>query len=98
MVIVAARPAIGKALALDTWLPTPSGWTTMNDVAVGDELIGTDGRPTRIVDATEVLVGRPCFRVEFSDGSSIVADAVHEWLTECDFEAEVRTTGVSPTS
>ncbi|HSS68146.1 MAG TPA: DnaB-like helicase N-terminal domain-containing protein, partial [Nocardioidaceae bacterium] len=92
MVIVAARPAIGKALALDTRLPTPSGWTTMNDVAVGDELIGTDGRPTRIVGATEVLTGRPCYRVEFSDGSAIVADALHEWLTECDFEAEVRTT------
>ena len=46
MVIVAARPAIGKALALDTALPTPSGWTTMGEVAVGDELIGADGRPT----------------------------------------------------
>jgi len=29
MVIVAARPGVGKALALDTPLPTPSGWTTM---------------------------------------------------------------------
>src|SRR6476619_6430880 len=47
MVIVAARPAVGKALALDTPLPTPTGWTTMGDVAVGDELIGDDGKPTR---------------------------------------------------
>jgi replicative DNA helicase len=92
MVIVAARPAIGKALALDTWLPTPSGWTTMGDVAVGDELIGADGRPTRVVGATEVMAGRPCYRIEFSDGSAVVADALHEWLTECDFEAEIRTT------
>ncbi|MGO9227313.1 DnaB-like helicase N-terminal domain-containing protein, partial [Mycobacterium sp.] len=29
MIIVAARPGVGKALALDTPLPTPAGWTTM---------------------------------------------------------------------
>ncbi|OBF13541.1 replicative DNA helicase [Mycobacterium sp. ACS4054] len=82
MIIVAARPGVGKALALDTLLPTPSGWTTMGEVAVGDELLGDDGRPTRVVAATEVMLGRPCFEVEFSDGTVIVADAAHQWLTE----------------
>ena len=47
-------PAIGKALALDTPLPTPTGWTTMGEVAVGDQLLGADGRPTTVVAATEV--------------------------------------------
>ena len=32
MVTVAGRPGSGKALALDTPLPTPTGWTTMGDV------------------------------------------------------------------
>jgi replicative DNA helicase len=82
MVIVAARPAVGKALALDTPLPTPTGWTTMGEVAVGDLLLGSDGRPTRVVAATEVLHSRPCYAVTFSDGSRIVADAAHQWLTE----------------
>ena len=35
MVIVAARPGVGKALALDTALPTPTGWTTMGEVQRG---------------------------------------------------------------
>ena len=82
MVIVAARPAVGKALALDTPLPTPSGWTTMGQVQVGDELYGADGRPTTVVAATDVMTGRPCYEVSFSDGSKIVADAGHQWLTE----------------
>ncbi|KKC06174.1 replicative DNA helicase [Mycobacterium nebraskense] len=82
MIIVAARPGVGKALALDTLLPTPTGWTTMGDVAVGDELLGADGRPTRVVAATNVMLGRPCYEVEFSDGTVIVADAEHQWLTE----------------
>ncbi|WP_109506974.1 replicative DNA helicase [Nocardioides speluncae] len=82
MVIVAARPAMGKALALDTPLPTPTGWTTMGEVEVGDVLYDAQGRPTRVVAATEVMHDRPCYEVVFSDGSRIVADAQHQWLTE----------------
>jgi replicative DNA helicase len=82
MIVVAARPGMGKALGLDTPLPTPGGWTTMGEVAVGDYLIGADGRPTRVVAATEVMLERPCYEVEFSDGTVIVADAEHQWLTD----------------
>ena len=82
MIIVAARPAMGKALALGTPLPTPTGWTTMGEVAVGDLLYDAEGRPTSVVAATDVMVGRPCYEVTFSDGSTIVADAEHQWLTE----------------
>ena len=81
MVVIAARPAVGKALALDTPLATPGGWTTMGRVAVGDLLVGADGTPTRVVAATDVMRGRPCYRVEFSDGEAIVADEGHQWLT-----------------
>ena len=81
MIVIAARPALGKALALDTALPTPTGWTTMGEVQVGDYLIGADGRPARVVAATDVMRGRPCFEVEFSDGTVITADAEHQWRT-----------------
>ncbi len=81
MIIMAARPGVGKALALDTALATPSGWTTMGQVQVGDLLVGDDGRPVPVVAATDVLDGRPCYAVEFSDGEIIVADAGHQWIT-----------------
>jgi replicative DNA helicase len=58
MIVVAARPAVGKALALDTPLATPTGWTTMGEVGVGDYLVGADGRPTRVV-ATTGWAGEP---------------------------------------
>ena len=44
----------------------------MGEVAVGDELIDAQGQPTRVVAATEVMTGRPCYQVHFSDGSVIV--------------------------
>ncbi|MDT5053484.1 MAG: replicative helicase [Mycobacterium sp.] len=81
MIIIAARPGVGKALALDTPLPTPTGWTTMGDVAVGDWLLGADGKPTQVAAATDVMLGRPCYAVAFSDGTAIVADGSHQWPT-----------------
>ena len=79
MVIVAARPGCGKALALDTPLPTPTGWTTMGEVAVGDRLLGSDGRPTTVVAATKVMTERRCYEITFSDGTRVVADGEHLW-------------------
>jgi len=98
LIVVAGRPGLGKALALDTPLAAPDGWTTMGEVRAGDQLIGADGRATTVVAATHVLHGRPCFEVEFSDGSVIVADAWHQWSTHTRTsrrygrEPEVRTT------
>lgn len=71
----------GKALALDTPIPTPSGWSTMGALAVGDRVFDETGRPCRVTGATEVMLGRPCYRVKFSDGAEIVADAEHLWAT-----------------
>ncbi len=81
MIVIAARPALGKALALDTALPTPAGWTTMADVRVGDQLIGSSGKPVTVVAASEVMHGRPCYEVVFSTGEAVVADGQHQWLT-----------------
>ncbi|WP_086150115.1 replicative DNA helicase [Cellulosimicrobium sp. KWT-B] len=98
MIVVAARPAIGKALALDTPLPTPSGWTTMGEVAVGDLLVSADGTPTRVVAATEVMVDRPCYEVELDDGTVIVADAQHQWVTSTRAQRRAVRAGETPES
>jgi LAGLIDADG-like domain len=72
----------GKALALDTPVPTPSGWTTMGDLKQGDVIFDEAGQPCRVTDAWDVRYDRPCYEVEFSDGTVIVADAEHQWLTQ----------------
>jgi Phage Terminase len=83
----------GKALALDTPIPTPDGWTTMGALAVGDTIFSEDGQPCRVTFATDTMHGHDCFRVAFSDGTSIVADADHLWQTSClDRGVGVRTT------
>lgn len=69
----------GEALAVDTPIPTPNGWTTMGELAVGDHVFGPDGQPVRVTNVTDVMHAHPCYRVQFSDGSHIVADAGHLW-------------------
>jgi hypothetical protein len=53
----------GKALALNTPIATPSGWSTMADLAIGDEVFGPDGRCLSVLAATEPMLNRQCFSV-----------------------------------
>ena len=80
LVIIGGRPGTGKALALDTAVPTPTGWTTMGDIACGDEVLDSHGRPCRVTFATPVMLDHQCYEVSFDDGSTIVADADHQWF------------------
>lgn len=73
---------LGKALHVDTLIPTPAGWTTMGDLDVGDEVFDENGKPTTVIAATEWMYDHTCYEVVFSDGNTIVADAGHLWLTE----------------
>jgi len=71
----------GKALGLDTRIPTPSGWTTMGEISVGDWLIGGDGAPCRVTGVTPTQYGRDCYRMVFGNGQVVVAAADHNWVT-----------------
>jgi len=79
--LIAGATGAGKALALDTPIPTPRGWTTMGEIQPGDEVFDETGQPCTVTAATPVMLGRPCYEVEFSDGTVIVADAEHLWRT-----------------
>ena len=72
----------GEALALDTPIPTPTGWTTMAELQIGQLVFDENGRSVRVVDTKPVRHGRPCYRVTFSDGTAIVADEDHLWAAK----------------
>lgn len=69
----------GKAQPLDARLLRPDGsWTTMGEVAVGDELVGRDGHPTRVTGVYDRGARTVC-RVTLDDGSSTRACDEHLW-------------------
>lgn len=89
-VVIMSSSQVGKALALDTPIATPEGWTTMGEVQVGDVIFDETGAPCRVTAATGVMLDRPCYRVRFSDGSEIIADADHLWAVDSDTDVRVR--------
>lgn len=69
-------------LALDTLLPTPAGWTTMNSVKAGDWLLNEHGKPVQVAGVSPTFINRKCYKVSFNDGTSIIADEDHLWTVE----------------
>lgn len=67
-----------KGLALDTPLPTPTGWTTMGDVQEGDYLLDRRGLPTRVIGKSDIK-NIPCYEVSFLGSGSVIADEDHLW-------------------
>lgn len=83
-IILTTAPRHGKALALDTPIPTPSGWTTIDDIKVGDYVFDENGKPTRVVAVSEVWKDRNVYKVTDKQGNSVVADESHEWYVRLD--------------
>lgn len=83
----------GKALDVETEIPTPTGWKRMGDIQPGDLVYGSDGRPTRVTAALTPFVSLSSYVLTFKDGTTITADAEHEWYVEpTDAKPSVRTT------
>jgi predicted phage terminase large subunit-like protein len=76
----------GKALSVETLVPTREGLKPMGEIEVGDVVYAPDGLETKVEWCSPVMEGRPCFEVVFDTGEVIVADEEHLWLTLNDNE------------
>jgi hypothetical protein len=72
----------GKALSLDTKIPTPSGFKTMGNIKIGDFVLDENGMPTKVSYVSEIFLGNDCYEIIFDDGEKIVADADHIWYVK----------------
>ena len=79
--VIGARPAMGKALALATPIPTPEGWSAMGTIQVGDRVFDDQGQPCTVTYKSPVFGDHDCYDVVFDDGSVVTADADHQWFT-----------------
>lgn len=70
-----------KGLAVDTLIPTPTGWTTMGELRVGDRVFGSSGQPVNVT-LKSAIHHRPCYRITLSDKSSVVCDNLHFWSVD----------------
>lgn len=73
-----ARIIDWKGLPLDTPIPTPQGWTTIDALTVNDRVLGRDGRPCKVVAKSKVH-HRRCYRIIFDDKTTAECDDEHLW-------------------
>ena len=69
---------LGKALALNTKIYTPTGYKLMEDIQVGDYVLGRDGKPTKVL-ATYNHTNVEMYHITFSDGVTIDCCKDHLW-------------------
>lgn len=71
----------GKLLSLDELVPTPDrGLVKMADINPGDYIFGMDGWPVEVLAESEIMFVSG-YRFTFDDGSQVVSNDKHRWLT-----------------
>ena len=68
----------GRSQPLNSLLMTPNGWRKMSAIKVGDEVIGSDGKPTEVTGIFP-QGKKKVYRLTMTDGSTTVACAEHLW-------------------
>lgn len=88
LILVQSGAGTGKAHPLHTPILTPTGWTTIGELNVGDLVIGSDGLSHTVLRIHERGL-RPGYHLTFSDSSQIDACGEHLW-TVCMVERNTK--------
>lgn len=91
--VLMTSPETGKALARDTKIPVPAGWSTMADLVVGDIVFDSGGQECTVIAKSPIFIGHKVYRVTLTDGTEILADEGHLWHVSHDGVQSVVNTG-----
>jgi predicted phage terminase large subunit-like protein len=73
----------GKFQPSNSPIKTPTGWTTMEDLQVGDEVINRYGKTTTVTFKTDRHV-RPTYKMTLTDGSTLEVGDEHKHVVWVD--------------
>jgi len=76
------------AISTSMTIPTLEGMKTVANLAVGDYVFGSDGKPTLVLGKSEVFKNRQLYSVTTNDGFSLVVDGEHLWTVRLDRKAK----------
>lgn len=77
--VISMQPRqMGKALDIETEIPTPNGFVKMKDLGVGDTVYDMYGNPTKITFKSETH-NKPTYKITFSDNTNVVCCEDHLW-------------------
>ncbi len=82
LIILAARPSMGKAQPISTPVKTNIGWTKIQDLQIGDQLASQDGKSSQVLGIFP-QGEKSVFQISFADGRSTRACKEHLWEVCC---------------
>lgn len=77
-IFMVAKTGVGKALPYSAKIPTPSGYSLMGDLKVGDYVFDRLGRPTKVLKIYE-QGEKDVYKVTFKDGRTARCTLDHLW-------------------
>lgn len=80
-IYIAMGTKFGKAQCFMSLVPTTEGMKYMKDITPGDYVFSEHGEPVKVLSTTDLMLNRKCYDVIFSDGSSLIVDEEHDWVT-----------------
>lgn len=79
--LLADDMGLGKASSIDSKLLTPKGWIKMGDVKVGDLVIGSNGKPTKVTGVFP-QGKKDLYNITFTDGTIVETCDEHLWAVQ----------------
>ena len=81
-VVILASREFSKALTLDSEIATPTGYRTMQDIQVGDEVIARTGKPTKVIAKSKVFFSpeHNTYKMTTEDGRELLVSRDHEHI------------------
>ena len=71
----------GKAQSLKSKVLTPTGWTTVQQLKVGDDVIGANGLSTKVIKL-HPIEKLPLYKLSTNDGRTTICSENHLWTVE----------------
>ncbi len=76
--LISHEMGIGKSQDLDCKLVTPNGWIRMGDIKVGNFVIGSDGKPKKVLGVYPQGM-KDIYEITFNDGTTARSCDEHLW-------------------
>lgn len=79
--ILADDMGLGKVLANDTKVLTPNGWVENGTIKIGDYVIGSNGKPTKVLGVYP-QPEKDFYKITFTDGTIVESCDEHLWAVQ----------------
>ena len=79
-ILVCGTTGSGKALHIDTLIPTPTGMKRVGEIKIGDKIYDKDKNLTEVLDIHQASRKDKLYKITLENGEVFKASGPHEWV------------------